>query len=150
MQIQTKALGVVDVEPFQVIEFPDGIFGFANYKKYALIASGDDSPFQWLQSLQDEDLAFITIDPDIFYHEYKPKITDEDLKKLRVSHLSECIVLAIVTVPDNPRLITANLQGPVLINKKGLLGIQAISNDDNHKVKHFLLSQDDGDQEGGK
>ncbi|HNJ03020.1 MAG TPA: flagellar assembly protein FliW [Leptospiraceae bacterium] len=50
----------------------------------------------------------------------------------------------IVTIPENdPESMTANLQGPVLINKTTKQGRQAISMNEKHVVRLPVLSQVD-------
>lgn len=62
MEVLTKTKGRVEVEEKQIVTFPDGIMGFEQYKKYALINS-EYEPFIWLQSLEDSNLAFLIVDP---------------------------------------------------------------------------------------
>ena len=37
MEVLTKTKGRVEVEEKQIVNFPDGIMGFEQYKKYALM-----------------------------------------------------------------------------------------------------------------
>src|SRR5574344_480908 len=75
MDVKTKTKGVVKVEPKQIVTVPEGLFGFEDYKKYAIIES-EYKPFIWLQSVDDENLAFLMVDPfivcgDSFYSAFK-------------------------------------------------------------------------------
>ncbi len=48
--------------------------------------------------------------------------------------------MVIVSIPgEDPDLMTANLQGPILINKKDLIGGQFISRDETHPVRKLIL-----------
>jgi flagellar assembly factor FliW len=51
------------------------------------------------------------------------------------------LVFAIVTIPENPSLMTANLQGPIIINPEKKLGRQAISMNDRYHVRHRILDE---------
>ena len=144
-QLATKAFGKIDVEPEQLIQFPEGLFGFAEAQEYALIEDRDESPFKWLQATNDESLAFVVIQPELFLEDYRPVVSQGDLKMLEVESLDDCLIMLIVTIPaDNPQGMTANLQGPILISRERKIGRQVISNDDGHAVRVMILEQVDG------
>lgn len=147
MRIDTKAYGEIEIDEIQIIEFPEGIMGFPEYNKFALIDSAKtsetqpESPFKWLQSLDDKNLAFIIIDPALFYENYLPKCSPDELKKIGIQDIKNAVIITIVTIPEDPGKMTANLQGPILINKKNRLAIQAISVDDNHLVREPIIER---------
>ena len=49
MELITKAHGKIEISDDRLITIPEGLFGFEQYKKYALVDS-DYEPFLWLQS----------------------------------------------------------------------------------------------------
>jgi len=142
-ELATKAFGNISVEPEQIIDFPEGIFGFNDHVKFALIEEGEDTPFKWLQSTMDREIAFIVIQPELFMkNSYVPEIPKSDLKLISAESIDDCIILSIVTIPENnPEKMTANLQGPILLNKKNKKGRQSISNNENHLVRVPILEQ---------
>lgn len=144
-RLATKAFGTIDVEPAQILQFPDGLFGFPDSQEFALLDDRQDSPFKWLQSTADAGLAFVVIQPELFLGTYTPEPGPADLKVLDVSSVSDCVTLLIVTIPqDEPRKMTANLQGPILINGPKKVGRQVISNNDQHLVRVSILEQLEG------
>lgn len=50
-------------------------------------------------------------------------------------------MFAIVTIPTNPSDMTANLQGPIIVNPDKRLGRQAISLSDRYSVRHKILEE---------
>ena len=93
-----------------------------------------------LQSLTEIDLAFIVIQPDLFAPDYKPALGQEDLDLINLSSVEEALVMTIVTIPnDNPQMMTANLQGPVIINPKTRAAKQCISKNENHPLRKLIL-----------
>ena len=140
MTLKTQ-FGDVEIDGKEIIIFPHGIYGFENIKKYVVIKTDPNSPFLLMQSVENENLAFILIDPRLFIAEYLLDISEEDLKIIDYSTDDEVIDYAIVTIPDNPEEMTANLQGPILINAKKHLGIQGISLNNSYTVKHKILSK---------
>ncbi|MCB1307902.1 MAG: flagellar assembly protein FliW [Leptospiraceae bacterium] len=145
-ELATRALGKVEINPGDMIQFPEGLFGFHEVREFALLMEKGDSPFKWLQSTQRADLAFIVIEPALFLKDpYMPDISASELDQLGVKDLSECSVYTIVTIPkDHPEKMTANLQGPVLINPHKMIGRQVISNDNRHLVRVPILEQMEG------
>lgn len=137
MEIKTKSKGVVSVSDKQIITFPEGLFGFEEYRKYALIDS-EYAPFIWMQSVDSADLAFLIIDPFIICTDYEADIDDESLRKLGIKSPEDIIVMAIVTVPSNGESITANLQGPLVMNKRTNECMQVILSDSRWTTKHKI------------
>jgi len=138
--IATKAFGTIDIDDDAMYEFPEGLYGFTDETQFALLDKNADSPFLWLQSMKDEHLAFILIDPKLLIGDYVPKVPQADLSAVDVSSVNDCIVYSIVTIPQNaPEEMTINLQGPVIFNKSKQLGAQVISDDDSHGVRVPVL-----------
>ena len=142
-ELATKAFGKINIEYDQIIDFPEGIFGFNDHVQFALIEESEDTPFKWLQSVMEEEIAFIVIQPELFMTDkYTPEISKSDLELIQADSIEECVVLTIVTIPENnPEKMTANLQGPILINKSCKIGRQLISNNANHLVRVPILEQ---------
>ena len=139
MLLETKAYGPVEIEQKQVLTFPEGILGFEEYREFALI-DAHKKPFYWLQSTEEARIAFILIKPSTFRDDYEPGIGVEELADIGASSLDDCLVFAIVTVPDSGPM-TANLQGPIYICRKTLQGKQCISPRDEFRTKHDILEE---------
>ncbi|HAH61055.1 MAG TPA: flagellar assembly protein FliW [Treponema sp.] len=139
MDIKTKTMGIKTVEQKQIVTFPEGLFGFEEYKRYAIIES-EYNPFIWLQSLDDEKLAFLIVDPFVICTDYEADIDDESLAKIGVKSPEDVIVMAILTIPTDGSHITANLQGPIIINKKNNLCEQIILSDNKWTTKHDIIN----------
>ena len=139
MILETKAYGRMEIDEGHVLEFPQGILGFEEYRRFALI-DAHKKPFYWLQSTDETRIAFILIKPSIFHDGYDPGIGPEDLEDIGAASLDECLVFAIVTVPEAGPM-TANLQGPIYISKKTLKGKQCISPRDEYRTKHDILEE---------
>lgn len=139
-EIETKPFGKMQIDERQILNFPEGILGFEKYNEFALIEENQESPFKWLQSLTEIDLAFIVIQPDLFAPDYKPALGQEDLDLINLSSVEEALVMTIVTIPnENPQMMTANLQGPVIINPKTRAAKQCISKNENHPLRKLIL-----------
>ncbi|TGN17172.1 flagellar assembly protein FliW [Leptospira idonii] len=138
--IHTKPFGTIQVDSRQILQFPQGLLGFDEYNEFALIEENAESPFKWLQSTQESGLAFILIQPDLFLTNYKPVISEDELTDIGIKDWKDGIIFLIVTIPhDNPRGMTANLQGPIIINGKEGKGKQFISRDENHPIRKSIV-----------
>jgi flagellar assembly factor FliW len=139
-ELKTKFFGTKQISEDQIIRFPEGIYGFSEEKSFFLFKEKEESPFYWLQSVENEDLAFVIMEPNVIIKNYMPSILRQDLEHLKVESLEQCKIFAILTIPENhPEEMTINLQGPILINFKEKLGKQVISLDDNHGVRMKVL-----------
>lgn len=138
MKIETKCMGQVEISEEQVIEIPFGLFGFEEYTKFALVDSSY-SPFNWLQSLEKSELAFLIIDPFTVCAEYETDIDDKELSKIEVTDPSQVLVMSVVTIPAEGNTITANLLGPLVINKVNHKAMQVILSDSRWTTKYSIM-----------
>ncbi len=140
MRVKTKAYGEIDADERQLVSFPGGLLGFEKFKDYILL-DARQKPFFYLQSIDVPDLAFILIDPFLFRPDYSLDVNDDSLDDIGVSHPDEVLIFAIVTVPVEGGSVTANLMGPLIINKANRLGIQTVLGDSRWRVKHDIMAE---------
>lgn len=138
MEIITKAKGKIDIADERLLNIPEGLLGFEKFTKYALVDS-DYDPFIWLQSCEDPNLAFLIVDPFLICSEYETDIDDDLLAKIDISKPEDIIIMTIVTVPHDGSAITANFQGPLVINKKNHKCLQAILSDNKWSTKVNII-----------
>src|SRR5512134_3410762 len=115
----------MELDERQKVRFPYGLLGFESLHDYALL-DAEQTPFYWLQSLEVVEIAFVLIEPRVFRPDYSPGAPPEDLAEIGIRRPEDALVFAIVTIPADPRLMTANLQGPLLINRESRIGRQCI------------------------
>ena len=139
--IKTKPFGEIEVSDDQVIEFSDGILGFDYVDRFVLLED-KESPFLWLQAYSEPELAFVMVSPLQFMAEYSLVISQTDLDDVEAASPEELSVFAIVTIPSHdPADMTANLQGPIIINTATRKGKQAISLSDKYRVRHKIMEE---------
>jgi len=140
VKVITKAYGTIEVNERQKITFPSGLFGFESLKDYVLLDAAQE-PFYWLQSMDEENTAFILIDPFIFRPDYEMDISNEELLPIGITESEKAVIFSIVTIPPDNSPMTANLQGPLVINRDSRLGIQAVLTDSRWKTKHDIMAE---------
>jgi flagellar assembly factor FliW len=140
MKVATKAYGLVDVDERQKITFPFGLLGFEQLKDFVLL-DAEQQPFYWLQSIDVERVAFILVNPFLFRPDYELDIADQELQDIGISNPKDALVFAIVTIPADGSPMTANLQGPLVINKDIHVGKQMILMDPRWRTKHDIVAE---------
>jgi len=141
-RIRTRPFGEISIDERQIISFPEGIPGFDYIKAFALLDSVDEySPFKWLQACDEENIAFVVIRPADFLEDYAPDIPQSDIESVGAASIDELLIFSIVTIPEDPSKMTANLQGPVIINPENRIGRQAISISERYFVRHLILDE---------
>ena len=135
MQINSRLFGEIDVEDDKVIDFKNGIIGFEEHHKYALIFDAEkesSKSIMWLQSMEEPELAFPVADPTHICSGYNPVVEDELLESIGgIDKPEDVFVLVVLTVPSDLTKMTANLKAPLVINTDTRKGCQIIVNNDN-------------------
>ncbi len=138
MEVKTKTLGTVQVEEKQIINFVNGLYGFEEYHRFAIIEA-EYQPFYWLQSLDESNLAFIIVDPFLIVNDYELDIDDNALSEIGIDSPEDVVLFAIITIPADGSAVTANLQGPIVINRKNNIALQVILSDSKWTTKHNII-----------
>ena len=118
MQIDTLRFGVTEIDEERIIQFTAGIPPFAEVRRFAVVAREEELPFQWLQAVDDPALAFVVVDPRIFFPAYAPQIAPADREELGLDPEEAVQVLVLLVLGRTPRSITANLLAPVVISPR--------------------------------
>jgi flagellar assembly factor FliW len=140
VKVATKAYGLIDVDERQKIIFPQGLFGFENLTDYLLL-DAERQPFYWLQSIDVEQIAFVLVSPFLFRPDYEVNISNEELAEIDINSPEKALIFSIVTIPPDGGPMTANLQGPLVINRDTRTGKQAVLADTRWKTKHDIMAE---------
>ncbi len=143
MKITTSRFGEVEVDDNLVFEFIEPILGYDRLKKFVLIDNSPESPFKWLQSAEDENVAFPVTFPAYFGIDYQFTIPEEKAKKLDAKETENIVSFNIVCIPQgNAREATINLVGPIVINIENKSGLQLVLTDTKYGIKHRIFDED--------
>jgi len=124
--IKTTRFGEVEIDDGKVISFPRGILGFDNFKSYFLV-DYKDTPIKWLQSTDEPGMAFMVVDPFLFFPDYVPELTSVEKNLLEIQDSADLAVLAIMNVDRNQKpQVTLNLQAPLVFNATHMKGFQVV------------------------
>ncbi len=150
--IESTRFGALEVDNDKMLTFPNGLIGFENCKRFAILHEDHGAPgrsgdgqkrelreekhiVHYLQSLDDPDLSLPVVDPVMFGFNYDMTLTTEDLDALRVKGGDYVAVLLIVSKYPADRYredlaicqnISANISGPIVINTRSRIGMQKV------------------------
>ncbi len=141
MKVKTTRFGELEVNPNDIISFSEGLLGFENLKKYFVVDPGDSTLILWLQSTEDEKVAFPIIEPKIFKPDYIAKLLPADLNGLELESLQTAKLYSVLTIPANVTEMSANLKAPVVVNSAKKVGKQIVLQDSKLTVKHEMYRE---------
>jgi flagellar assembly factor FliW len=137
MNVHTTRFGTVEVDEQRIINFSAGLLGFSSFKRYTLLQPDDEGVFFWLQSVDAPDLAFVVTDPSLWVRDYEATIRREQMEELGMSKLDDAQVFVIVNKYD--RSLTANLQGPLVVNIQNRDAMQLVLADKRWTTRHEIV-----------
>ncbi len=138
MLVQTRSFGEVEIAEDRILDFPNGIIGFPDLKRFVLLHDserGENVGIHWLQSIEEPGFAMPVMDPLIADEKYNPTIEDDILTPLGNLSEDDTIVLVTVSVPKDLTKMTVNLRGPFVINAAKRKGCQVIVEGEDFSVR---------------
>ena len=127
MTVATSRFGKLTIRPENIITMTSPFLGFPDSHHFILKPHGTESPFMWLQSLDEPHLAFVVTSAAILAPQYKPAIPALVRQELDATENDPLEILLILTIPHgDPLKMTANLLGPVMINSQKRLAKQVV------------------------
>jgi flagellar assembly factor FliW len=142
MQVQSTRFGSFEVEESRALNFSQGLLGFPDSTTYVAIEV-EDTPYLWLQSVEEEDVAFLATSPFLFFPNYDLELGDEEQQALEVEDPEQVEVLALLTVHrtgDKAENITANLLGPIVVNIESRRAMQLVLDSPQHSTRVPLVA----------
>jgi flagellar assembly factor FliW len=130
------AFGTFQVGDQDVLEFPAGMPGFEQCRRFVLLSSDDLAPFQCLQSVDGPAASFLVIDPRRALHDYRCALSDTDRLRLGGAADDTLLWAAIVTVQADRTHV--NLRAPVVINPALMVGYQLMPSNSLYPLRFEL------------
>jgi flagellar assembly factor FliW len=121
-----------------MIQLPYGLLGFEHVKNYVLLTRPEEDPFLRFQMVGETKRSFLVVPPHFVLADYRPDLSELDAAFLDLSDACEAFVLNIVTLRGKGQA-TVNLKGPIVINRRTLIGKQIIPvNAAEYAIRHPL------------
>jgi len=141
MQISTTRFGPIEIKEGDIIRLDEGLLGFGDLKSFVLLDDPDDDIFAWLQSCDNEDIAFPVLEPELFIPEYKIKLSKRDMESLGMTDMKAYCVYTIITIPEDPTEMTANLKAPVVIHITNRKARQCVLQENDLPIRQPIFAQ---------
>lgn len=139
MVAETKYFGTVDIEDDKILDFPMGIIGFEELRKFAIIFDSDREEranISWLQSMEEPVMVMPVINPLDIREEYNPIVEDELVKAIGNPSDEDIMILVTMSIPSDLTKMTANLKAPIIINTATRQAMQVIVENEDYEIKY--------------
>jgi flagellar assembly factor FliW len=140
--MNTTSFGPVPYSPDAVVEFPRGLPGFDDRRRFVAVRFPESDPTVFLQSLEDPGLCFVTLPVRAVDPEYRLEICSEDVALVglpagRRPRLGEDVLcLSVISLRESGP--SANLLAPLVINLRNRKAVQAIAVDSGYSHRYPL------------
>jgi len=141
MLLETRQFGTMEIVNEDIIQFPRGILGFEGRERYVIIEPVDCQPFRWLQCVDAPDLTFVIVNPLVFFPDYRVAVHAKEVADIGVDDPSGVEIVVIITIPSQIDQMSANLQGPILINTSNRIAKQLVLTNSDYTIEHSITEQ---------
>lgn len=136
---EKKSAEILSDEEEGTVCFEEGLFGFEQCKKFLPVAVEKDSDaVLTLLSIDNEDLAFIIMNPFLLKEDYHPQVSKEELRSLGEAVEQDYSWYVICTAHQPPEESTVNLRCPIVVNTRNRRGKQLILDNQEYTFRHRL------------
>lgn len=130
------------------VDFPDGLIGLDEWHKFEVISHPAGGSLRLLQSLENSRVSLILMPPLEIISDYRVVLSEADAKILQYNQGAgpvvpgnpDISVYCILSIQEEPFTVTANMLGPLVINRNSGLGVQVIASDSNYNPRHPLIT----------
>ena len=144
MKLISEKLGEIHYQEDEVIVFPEGLLGFPQERRYVFVNHREESPFKWLQCLDDPSLSFVVINPLLVKPDYRIEVDKKDLAVLKDVTAPQIAIWTLVSFsPDTPEESSTNLVGPLAINHGTRLGKQLVLDPEKYDLRYPISRKND-------
>lgn len=143
MRVTTTLLGAeetIEVSEEQIFAFEPGIGGFESLRRFALVRE-EDTPLEWLVSLDDPNVSFAVMEPFLFQPDYAFELNDRDVEALGLHEAGDAMVRSLLTLDEDPERITANLLAPLVFSRRTHLARQVILSEATYSLRTPVLQE---------
>lgn len=115
--VSSRRFGTLEVPEVELIRFPEGLVGLVS-SGYVLVPAAPESPFHWLQSTDDPELALPVTDPWAFFADYALELSDEATAAAGLPEDGAGVAVWVtVRAGGELREFSANLRAPIVVHE---------------------------------
>ncbi|MDX2055327.1 MAG: flagellar assembly protein FliW [Polyangiaceae bacterium] len=139
MNIISKRFGKVSFEEDAVINFPHGIIGFPEAKKYILLGQGESGVVGWLQSVDAPEIALPVASAHAFPAPYPDVPLTDAMLAAGMEAPGENVAVLAVIIATPAQEPTVNLLAPIVIDADTRQGAQVILQGSRFSTRELLV-----------
>lgn len=143
---ETQSFGVIAYEPESAVEFPAGLPGFEERRRFVALCFPDSEPLVYLQSLEDPGLCFLALPVLAVDPQYRLEVCAEERALIGLAPEQplrfgkEVLCLTIISLRETGP--TANLLAPVVINLSNRKAVQSVAAESGYSHQHVLVPEE--------
>ncbi len=141
MLVNTTRFGSIEISKEDILTFSEGLLGFNDLERFVLLDDPNDEIFAWLQSCDEPSIAFPVLEPELFEDNFSLKLTRSDLQILQAQEEKQLRSFCIITIPEDPARMTANLKAPVVVNIDKRIARQCVLQDNKLEIREPIFSK---------
>jgi flagellar assembly factor FliW len=141
MKIHTSRFGELEISQNDILDFAEGLLGFGQLRRFVLLDDPNDEIFAWLQSCESSEIAFPVLEPELFAPNYSIDLSSSDLEALGLKSMGDGRLLTIITIPQDPTQMTANMKAPIVINPVKRQARQCIVQDNSLQIRELIFAK---------
>jgi len=139
LRVVSRRFGTLDVPVASVLHFAQGLVGFPRYRRYVVLDHRPGSPFKWMLSIDDPDLAFAVANPCELVADYDPPLPLAT--RLLGTAAEDLALFVLVTIPPDPTRMTVNLMAPVVVDLRTRQARQIVLDDPRCPPDHRVVRE---------
>lgn len=136
MDVLTTRFGPISVRPEDVIEFPKGLVGIPQLRRFVLLRDAETVGLNWLQSARDPAWALALVPPRTIEPTYQIRASIDQLTCIQATDARDVDVF--VALNRTVQNYFANMQAPIAVNRRLKLGVQLVLSDARYAVRHVV------------
>ncbi|HVB38999.1 MAG TPA: flagellar assembly protein FliW [Vicinamibacterales bacterium] len=136
IRVETR-FGGFDVDPQDVLLFPDGLPGFEPCRHFLVLSDDSGGLLYCLHAVDGADASFLAVDPRLVLPSYRCDLSTADRQRLRADEHTSLLWLALVTMVGELEG-SVNLRAPIVINPAGMIGYQVMPHNTLYPLRHPL------------
>ncbi len=140
MLLKTRLFGEIQVKEEKIINFTKPILGFDNCREYIMLENESIFPTFWLQSVNNPNIAFPVVSPNIIDENYSFKLPAHELEDIQLKKIEDAIILTLMVVPESISSMRTNMRAPIIYNPVTKMAKQLILNDEKYQIHHYIVA----------
>jgi flagellar assembly factor FliW len=148
VKVESLRFGTLEISEDRILTFPESFPGFIG-RRYVLIPDKEVSIAEWLQSIDEPEVALLVVDPTAILPTYAGQPKPAEIRAIkpddRPNDKIACRV--IVRAGERSNELLLNLFAPIFLNVERKLAMQVPLVGSGHSVRQIWPPRPDGEEE---